>query len=66
MEIERLVIGSRGSELALWQAEWVKRMLEQNFPRLNVVIEMIKTTGDKILDSPLSQIGDKGLFTREI
>ena len=66
MTIERIVIGSRGSELALWQAEWVKRKLETSFPRLSVAIELIRTTGDKILDSPLSQIGDKGLFTREI
>ena len=63
----RLVrIGSRGSELALWQARWVQRTLMRYHPRREVIIEIIKTKGDKILDSPLSQIGDKGLFTREI
>jgi len=63
----RLVrIGSRGSELALWQARWVQRALMRYHPRLEVIIEIIKTKGDKILDSPLSQIGDKGLFTKEI
>lgn len=63
---ERLVIGSRGSELALWQAHWVQKELQSRFPHLDIPIEIIKTTGDKILDSPLSKIGDKGLFTREI
>jgi hydroxymethylbilane synthase len=66
MTRNRLVIGSRGSDLALWQAHWVQGMLRQRFPRLPVEIEIIKTKGDKILDSPLSKIGDKGLFTREI
>jgi hydroxymethylbilane synthase len=61
-----LRIGSRGSQLALWQAEWVKRELKSHVPGLEVAIEVIKTTGDKILDSPLSKIGDKGLFTKEI
>lgn len=59
-------IGSRGSELALWQARWVQGELTRKFPGCQVTIEVIKTTGDKILDSPLSQIGDKGLFTKEI
>jgi hydroxymethylbilane synthase len=59
-------IGSRGSPLALWQANWVRDQLAARFPGLGVELEIIKTTGDKILDSPLSKIGDKGLFTREI
>lgn len=62
----RLIIGSRGSALALWQAQWVQHELQRRFPNLSIAIEVIKTTGDKILDSPLSNIGDKGLFTREI
>jgi hydroxymethylbilane synthase len=66
MTANRLVIGSRGSELALWQANWVQNELRQKFPELDVSIEIIKTKGDKILDSPLSKIGNKGLFTREI
>ncbi|MBC8042594.1 MAG: hydroxymethylbilane synthase, partial [Rhizobacter sp.] len=63
---QSLVIGTRSSPLALWQAKFVKAELEKNFPHLDVSLRRIKTTGDKILDTPLSQIGDKGLFTREI
>jgi hydroxymethylbilane synthase len=63
---EHVTIGSRGSELALWQARWVEQELRKRFRKLEVSIVVIKTTGDKILDSPLSKIGDKGLFTREI
>jgi hydroxymethylbilane synthase len=66
MTANRVVIGSRGSELALWQANWVQRELHKRFPALEIPVEIIKTKGDKILDSPLSKIGDKGLFTREI
>ncbi len=61
-----LVIGSRGSALALWQAEWVKAQLEQAVPTRRVAIQIIKTTGDAILDAPLSKIGGKGVFTKEI
>lgn len=61
-----LRIGSRGSELALWQARWVRSELSRFHPGLETTVEIIRTTGDRILDSPLSQIGDKGLFTREI
>lgn len=63
---DSLVIGTRGSELALWQAKWVQRALAERFARLRVDVRIIKTKGDRILDSPLSKIGDKGLFTREI
>lgn len=62
----KLTIGTRGSALALWQTNWVKAELQNFFPGLTVEIEIIKTTGDKILDSPLSKIGDKGLFTKEL
>ncbi|MBE0630916.1 MAG: hydroxymethylbilane synthase [Burkholderia vietnamiensis] len=61
-----LVIGTRGSALALWQAEHVKARLEKRFRNLEVELRIIKTKGDKILDQSLSKIGDKGLFTREI
>ncbi|MBX7220920.1 MAG: hydroxymethylbilane synthase [Blastocatellia bacterium] len=61
-----LVIGSRGSALALWQANWAKAQLEAAHPGWSVAIEIIKTTGDKILDVPLAKIGSKGLFTKEI
>lgn len=66
MAAKKLIIGSRGSELALWQARWVQTELSKHLPDFTITIEIIKTKGDKILDSPLSQIGDKGLFTREI
>ncbi len=60
----RLRIGSRGSQLALWQANHIKALLET---RGNAVeIEIIKTTGDKITDVALAQVGTKGMFTKEI
>ena len=66
MAITRLRIGTRGSKLALWQSEWVKTKLQNTYPGLEVELVRIKTTGDKILDSPLSRIGGKGLFVKEI
>ncbi len=66
MNSSRIVIGSRGSDLALWQARWVQAELQKRFSNLSVALHVIKTKGDKILDSPLSTIGDKGLFTKEI
>src|SRR5579862_9995529 len=59
-----LVIGSRGSQLALWQANYVRERLEAR--GVECRIEIIKTTGDKITDVPLSQVGGKGVFTKEI
>ncbi len=59
-----LTIGSRGSQLALWQAHWIQSRLEQMGEQCR--IEIIKTTGDKITDVALSQVGSKGLFTKEI
>lgn len=61
-----LFIGTRGSPLALWQAEYVQRELMKRHRNLDVQLRIIKTKGDKILDQSLSKIGDKGLFTREI
>lgn len=61
-----LKIGTRGSKLALWQANWVKSSLEVKYPSLSIKLETIKTKGDKILDVPLSQVGGKGLFVKEI
>lgn len=59
-----LVIGSRGSQLALWQSRWVAgRLLDLGFATR---IEIIHTTGDKITDVPLAKVGTKGLFTKEI
>jgi hydroxymethylbilane synthase len=63
---EAVRIGSRGSALALWQARWVRGHLGASFPDRAFDIVIIKTKGDRILDAPLSKIGDKGLFTREI
>ncbi|HEY6953138.1 MAG TPA: hydroxymethylbilane synthase [Bacteroidota bacterium] len=62
----KVVIGTRGSELALWQSRWVEKQLLKLQPSLRIEIRTIKTKGDKILDSALSKIGDKGLFTKEI
>lgn len=59
-------IGTRGSQLALYQANNVKDILEHTFPDLTVELVIIKTKGDKILDTALSKIGDKGLFTKEL
>ena len=60
-----LVIGSRGSKLALWQAEQAKARLLALYPEIDVRIEIIKTTGDVKTD-PLSVIGGKGVFTKEL
>lgn len=62
----KIIIGSRGSALALWQTNFVKRELEKINKNLSFEIKIIKTVGDKIIDSPLSKIGDKGLFTKEL
>ncbi|MCW8804381.1 MAG: hydroxymethylbilane synthase [Ignavibacteriaceae bacterium] len=62
----KIIIGSRGSELALWQANFVKRELERKNKNVSVEIKIIKTKGDKILDVALSKIGDKSLFTKEL
>lgn len=62
----KVIIGTRGSRLALWQAEWVKSELQRLYPNLKVELNKIKTTGDKILDVPLAKVGGKGLFVKEI
>src|SRR2546427_11616075 len=59
-----LVIASRGSQLALWQARWVEAQLRALGHQCR--IDIIKTTGDKITDVPLAKVGTKGLFTKEI
>ncbi len=61
-----LVIGTRGSQLAIWQAEWVQAQLKQLAPDLTVVLKRIQTSGDKIQDVPLAKVGGKGLFVKEI
>jgi len=62
---EKLVIGTRGSKLALWQSEYIKGLVEE-ITGLPVELKIIKTTGDKILDVPLAKVGGKGLFTKEL
>lgn len=61
-----LIIGSRGSKLALWQAEYIKTRLEATFPQIPVKIEIIKTTGDILQSVSLAKISGKGAFTKEI
>jgi hydroxymethylbilane synthase len=63
---DTIKIGTRGSRLALWQAEWVKSRLEASCPERVVELVIIKTKGDKILDVPLAKVGGKGLFVKEI
>jgi hydroxymethylbilane synthase len=63
---QKIIIGSRGSDLALWQANFVKHELEKKNKNILVEIRIIKTKGDKILGVALSKIGDKSLFTKEL
>jgi len=60
----KLTIATRGSKLALWQAEWVKKRLENLGHEVD--LKIVTTTGDKILDKPLTEIGGKGLFIKEV
>jgi hydroxymethylbilane synthase len=61
-----VTIGTRGSKLALWQANWVKDAIRAHHPDVPVELAVIKTRGDKILDVPLAKVGGKGLFVKEI
>jgi hydroxymethylbilane synthase len=61
-----LRIGTRGSKLALVQSEWVKKEVQSRYPEVRVELIEIKTKGDKIVDAPLSKVGGKGLFVKEI
>ncbi|MCA1616753.1 MAG: hydroxymethylbilane synthase [Acidobacteria bacterium] len=63
---DSFTIGSRGSRLALWQAEWVRSRLAELRPGVEVRVEIYKTTGDIQRDAPLSVIGGKGAFTKEL
>jgi len=63
---KHVLLGSRGSVLALKQSNFVKELIEQQWPDVEVEIRIIKTTGDKITDVPLAKIGGKGLFVKEI
>ena len=61
-----IVIGTRGSPLALWQANWIKGLIENEHKGATVALEIIHTKGDKILDTPLALVGGKGLFVKEL
>ncbi len=62
---QTITIGTRGSQLALWQAEYVKKRINRQFPDIGVTLQIIQTTGDKIQESSLAGLG-KGVFTKEI
>ncbi|MDR1460123.1 MAG: hydroxymethylbilane synthase [Campylobacteraceae bacterium] len=64
--MKELIIATRGSKLALWQSRYIKAKLEERYPNINVRLNIMKTKGDKILDTPLAKIGGKGLFTKEL
>ena len=61
-----LIIGTRSSKLALWQADYIARRLREKHPSLIVEEKRMTTQGDRILDAPLAKIGGKGLFTKEL
>ncbi len=64
---EKVIIATRGSKLALWQAEYIARMLRSHYGwDIETELKTVKTSGDKILDLPLAQFGGKGLFVKEI
>ena len=65
-EMRELRIGTRGSPLALWQANWVRERLFQGYPHMRVSLIKIKTKGDKLIDVNLATVGGKGLFVKEI
>ena len=60
------IIGTRGSELALFQSNLVKELLEKNYPKYNFVLKKIKTKGDILIDKALDRKIDKGFFVNEI
>lgn len=64
--MKKLTIATRGSQLALWQSRHIKAVLEEQNPGLEVELNIIVTTGDKVIDRPLAAIGGKGLFLKEL
>jgi hydroxymethylbilane synthase len=64
--MSRIRIGTRGSALALAQSNWVKSQLEQHYPETAIELRIIKTSGDRFLDTPIQNLGNKGAFTKEI
>lgn len=65
-EMKEIRIGTRGSPLSLWQANWVRESLSQAYPQLRVSLMRIRTKGDKLMDVNLAKVGGKGLFVKEI
>ncbi len=63
---KKITIATRGSQLALWQANFIKDEIEEKYDDVKIDLKIIKTMGDKILDTPLAKIGGKGLFVKEI
>ena len=66
MSLTKISIATRKSPLALWQAEHVKAQLQQHHSELEVELVSMQTQGDRILDKPLSLVGGKGLFIKEL
>lgn len=66
MSRSTLILGTRGSKLAVHQSQWVQARLQELAPGLSISLKRIQTSGDKILDVPLAKIGGKGLFVKEI
>ena len=64
--MDKLVIATRKSQLALWQSEYIKAQLKEHYPNMEVELKTFSTKADKILDVPLAKIGGKGLFTKEL
>jgi hydroxymethylbilane synthase len=64
--LEKLVIATRASDLALWQAYHIKDRIEASYPNIEVELNKITSNGDKVLDKPLALIGGKGHFTKEL
>jgi hydroxymethylbilane synthase len=62
----KIRVGTRKSKLAMWQTNYVAHLIRLVLPNVDIEIVPISTKGDKILDTPLAKIGDKGLFTKEI
>ncbi|MGM9581460.1 MAG: hydroxymethylbilane synthase [Anaerovibrio sp.] len=66
MSKKKLIVGTRSSQLALWQADFVIGELQKRYPDLAIEKRLMTTKGDKILNAPLAKIGGKGLFTKEL
>src|SRR5579864_5224280 len=66
MSSQKVVIGTRKSQLAVWQAEFVAAQLRALYPDLEVSLRYVITQGDRVTDKPLPEIGGKGLFTAEL